>query len=111
MKKRPSWRTRHIPEGTTMAATTKDKAVKFGMWKRDDRIVLSVYNSSDKKTDAEIKLNMLYLNLSKRLLWQEFVRAQKLHGGGSVHFDYYNNKVVVKGLEPKKGMLVGIRRY
>ncbi|MDP6542862.1 MAG: DUF6067 family protein [Phycisphaerae bacterium] len=105
------WRTRHIPEGTTMAATTKNKAVKLGMWKRDDRIVLSVYNSSDQKTDAEISLNMLYLNLSKRLLWQEFVRAQMLHGEGNVKFDYYSNKVVVKGLAPKSGALVGIRRY
>jgi hypothetical protein len=105
------WRTRHIPEGATMAATTKNKAVKLGMWKRDDRIVLSVYNSSDQKTDAEIKLNMLYLNLTKRLLWQEFVRAQKLHGSGNISFDYYNNKVVVKGLAPKSGTLVGIRRY
>jgi hypothetical protein len=81
------------------------------MWKRDDRIVLSVYNNGDKQTDAEISLNMLYLGLTKRLLWQEFVRAQKLHGEGSVKFDYYNNKVVVTGLAPKSGALVGIRRY
>ena len=54
---------------------------------------------------------MLYLGLTKRLLWQEFVRAQKLHGEGSVKFDYYNNKVVVTGLAPKSGALVGIRRY
>jgi hypothetical protein len=105
------WRTRHIPEGTTMAATCENEAVKLGMWKRDDRIVLSVYNSGDKNTNAEIGLNMPYLGLTKRLLWQEFVRAQKLHGEGSVKFDYYNNKVVVTGLAPKSGALVGLRRY
>ena len=111
------WRTRYIPEGTTMAATcvdgqgTKREDVLLGMWKRDDRIVLSVYNNGDKQTDAEISLNMLYLGLTKRLLWQEFVRAAALHGDSKVTLDYYNNKVIVHGLAPKTGVLVGIRRY
>ena len=93
------WRTRHIPECTTMAATSENEAVKLGMWKRDDRIVLSVYNGGDKNTNAEISLNMLYLGLTKRLLWQEFVRAAALHGDSKVTFDYYNNK---DGIDAKK---------
>ncbi len=100
-----------------MAATCVDgngkkrDDVLLGMWKRDDRIVLSVYNSGDNQTDAAINLNLLYLNLSKQLLWQEFVRAQKLFGDGTVKFDYYANKLVVTGLAPKSGALIGIRRY
>jgi hypothetical protein len=105
------WRTRHIPEGTTMAATCDNKAVKLGMWKREDRIVLSVYNDGETPTNANIKLNMDYLRLNKRLLWQEFVRAQKLFGDGNVSFDYYNGTVTVKDVKPKTGCLIGVRRY
>jgi hypothetical protein len=49
--------------------------------------------------------------LTKRLLWQEFVRAAALHGDSKVTFDYYNNKLIVHDLAPKTGVLVGIRRY
>jgi hypothetical protein len=105
------WRTRHIPEGTTMAATCPDKAIKLGMWKREDRIVLSVYNTSDKKADVKVSLNMDYLRLNKRLLWQEFARAVNLYGDGGLSFDYYAGTLVLKGVPPKSGRLVGIRRY
>lgn len=105
------WRTRHIPEGTTMAATCDNDAVKLGMWKREDRIVLSVYNDGDAPTDATVSLNMLYLNLTKRLLWQEFVRAVPLDDGAAPDFDYYAERLTVKGIPPKSGRLIGIRRY
>jgi hypothetical protein len=105
------WRTRHIPEGTTMAATCGNAAIKLGMWKMSDRVVLSVYNDGDKATDATVALNLDYLGLRKRLLWQEFVRAVTLHGGGRQSLDYYGAKLHLQAIPAKSGRLVGIRRY
>jgi hypothetical protein len=104
--------TKHFTPGDTPGVSGEDPAIQVGMWQLPDRIMLTVYKSEGKANKThEVKVDLAALGLVPELQWQEFVRVRNLLGKEQVQLDYYNNKLVVTGLAPKSGALVGIRRY
>jgi len=109
--------TKHLPAGRVSAVTCKDSAIQISMWQLPDRVLLFVYNNSDGKRpkNAAIHIDLDKLNLAPRLPWQEFIGVRDFsrpgQKGKAVTLDFYDRMLTVKGLRPKSGRVIGIRRF
>jgi len=109
--------TKHLPPGRVSAVTCKDSAIQIGVWQLPDRVLLFVYNNSDGKRpkNVAIGIDLDELNLAPKLPWQEFIGVRDFsrpgQKGKAVTLDFYGRTLTVKGLRPKSGRIIGIRRY
>gem|GEM_PF-797645 len=98
--------------GAAPGMRPRGENVRVASWVLPDRVLLALANGSDKPADAEIEVDLDALNLTPRLVWQEFMRVRDFGApAAGVSLDFHNRVLSVKRLEPGSLRLVGLRRY
>ncbi len=74
--------------------------------------MLAVINETEKPADAVLEIDLDLLNLTPRLVWQEFIRVRDFGSpAAGTATDFHKRTLTVKQVQPKSLRLVGVRRY
>lgn len=105
--------TAYIAPGKAPGVSCADESIRIGMWRLPDRVLLTVFNAGGEKKNAAMEVDLESLGLKPTRKWTEFVRVRQLYPrkGPRPSFNYYKGRLAVKGIPPKAGRLVVIRRY
>jgi hypothetical protein len=102
--------TKHIAPGLAPGVSCEDVAIQIGMWQLPDRVMLVVHNSDGEAArTAQLKVDLDALGLAPELEWQEVVGVRQLYAEDQAPAP--EGMVTLKGIPPRGGRLVAIRKY
>lgn len=107
--------TKHFAPGQAPGVSCENAGIQVTMWQLPDRILLAVQNSDEKAAqDAVLKVDLDALGLTPKLPWQDFIGVRQIYAEDKApapSLDFYGRTLTLKGIPPKGGRLVAVRRY
>jgi hypothetical protein len=102
------WRNPHVQ--------ASDKNTLVSMWQLPDRILLGVFNyDNNRKKHVTLTLDLASLGITKKLKWQDFVRAHTIWRANDEDPDARLNSdgtaLSVRELRPHTLRLISVRKY